>query len=100
MTTENSKCVHCNQNTIITVLDGDDPTIHCVNVRCGGYFATLSRSQFEALTPADLDSRKSGRSSLASLEQPHADRMAEIEAVIEAAAARAARRGCGERLFG
>ena len=94
-----NKCPHCRQNTIVTVLDGDDPTIHCVNAQCGGFFATLNKSVFEALTAADLEQFKGGRTSLASLEQPHADRMAEIEAVIEAAAARKADRKAGERLF-
>lgn len=96
MATENSKCPHCTQQSIVAI----GSSIHCVNPDCGAYTVTLSPAQFMALTADDLEGYKRAHSSYEALEVPHKDRTAEIERVIAAAAARQAERTGNEKVYG
>jgi hypothetical protein len=89
-------CPHCRQRTIALV----GQSIHCTNRLCNGYFVTLGRSQFTALTAEQLQSYQTGRTNLEALEPAHKDRTAEIERVIAQAAARQAARTGNEKVYG
>jgi hypothetical protein len=89
-------CPHCRTRSIALVGQG----IHCTNRLCAGFYITLDRAAFTALTAEQLASYQSGRTNLEAQEAPHKDRTAEIERVVAEAAARLAARVSGEKVYG
>jgi hypothetical protein len=95
-----NECPHCHQPTLVTITTGWDPSGHCTNRACNGYFVTLPLSQFRALTPAQLAAYQGGHQQLASLEADQVAFEAKLDALMGQIAARQAARTAGQQLFG
>lgn len=95
-----ARCPHCQQDTLVLIRDGADPSGHCTNRRCNGFYVTLPMSQYRALTAAQLAAYQTGRAARdqQDVEQSHFDER--VAAVVAAAEARRAARQPCERLFG
>lgn len=97
MATVNSKCPHCQQETIAYITA---TSCHCTNRLCNGFYVTLPEAEFMALTPAQLESYQTGRSERVQMDidqELFELRMAQLQRDL---AARQAARVAGERVYG
>lgn len=94
-----ARCPHCQQDTLVTISSGDDPSGHCTNRACNGYFVTLPMSQFMALTPAQLASYQCGEQHSREHDPAQAAFESHLEAMMQQIAQRQAARSAGERLY-
>lgn len=93
-------CPHCQRPTLLIVIPGIDPTVHCGNRDCGGWLATMTLSQFTAMTADELESRKCGRRSDETLDDAQAEFEKRVREIEEAAKKRAECRARGECVYG